>query len=368
MGRLLISGAGTVTCLGLGLDPVRDLIASGDPVPFAVEEPAGEPVRVGRIGYLKDAASAATYRRWGQVDTYSRYGYVAARLALESAGLDASDDLSGYGVFLGTAYGCMEENQKFERFQIVDGQLKGASPLVFKGTVDNAPAGWVAVAWKLKGPNATFVSGDGAGAEAIWAAARQIRRGRAPAVLCGGVERFVDLHLVLRERDLERQGEILSEGAGVLLIEDESAFVARGRGTEDAMAELVGVVRHRGSVHQGLESLGVRLGIPLEDVGLISLACPDADSLATVRAGFQQAAGAGGHAASLDGLELVADKVLLGEFHGAWAGVATCAALVRRQPGTGWNGRPNAIVQVFGDGNEQFYVVLGEPRDIGVKQ
>jgi 3-oxoacyl-(acyl-carrier-protein) synthase len=368
MGRLLVTGAGAVTCLGLGIEHLRDALTRGEPIEFAEEQPGPEPVRVGRIGYLKDAASAATYRRWGQVDTYSRYGYVAARLALEASGCEHGEDLSEFGVLLGTAYGCMEENQKFERFQVVDGALKGASPLVFKGTVDNAPAGWVAVAWKLKGPNATFVSGDGAGAEAIWAAARQIKRGRAPAVLCGGVERFVDLHLTLRERDPATQGAILSEGAGVLLLEDEDAFVARGRTPEVSPAELIGVIRHRGSVSDGIQSAAVRLGIRAEEVGLISVACPDLESLATVQTDVRQDAEAGGHGPALEGVEFVADKTVLGEFHGAWAGVATCAALVRRVPGQGWNGRPLAIVQVYGEGNECFYLVLGEPGFIGVKQ
>ncbi len=358
MGRLLISGAGAVTCLGLGLDPIREAISAGVPIDFDVEQPGSTPVRVGRVGYLKDAESAATYRRWGQIDTYSRYAYVAARLALEAAGLHHGADVSDHGVLLGTAFGCIEENQKFERFQIVDGQLKGASPLVFKGTVDNAPAGWIAVAWKIKGPNATFVSGDGAGAEAIWAAARLIRRGRAPAILCGGVERFVDLHLVLRERDPATQGEILSEGAGVLLIEDEDAFLARGRSLDEAPVELLGVVRHRGSIPDGLQSTGVRLGIALADVGLISLACPDASALGRVRGDVQKAVTPGGHGDALGGVEFVADKTLLGEFHGAWAGVAACAALVRRVPGAGWNGRPLAIVQVHGENNECFYLVL----------
>lgn len=368
MGRLLVTGAGAVTCLGLGIEHLREALTGGAPIEFTAEQPGSEPVRVGRIGYLKDAASAATYRRWGQVDTYSRYGYVAARLALEASGCKHGQDLSEFGVFLGTAYGCMEENQKFERFQVVDGQLKGASPLVFKGTVDNAPAGWVAVAWKLKGPNATFVSGDGAGAEAIWAAARQIKRGRAPAVLCGGVERFVDLHLALRERDPATQGAILSEGAGVLLIEDEDAFVAQGRTSALPPVELVGVARHRGSVSAGIQSTSVRLGVGPEDVGLISLACPDAETMARVQTQFQQDADAAGHGAALEGIEFVGDKLVLGEFHGAWAGVAACAALVRRVPGQGWNGRPLAIVQVYGEGNERFYLVLGEPGFIGVQQ
>lgn len=358
-----ITGAGCVSWLGLGLEPLKDAIL-GEPKPFAVEEPSPEQsVHVGRIGYLKDPESAVTYRRWGQVDTYSRYGYVAARLALEQSGLKPQER-DDYGVFLGTAYGCMEENQRFDKYEVRDGVLKGASPLVFKGTVDNAPAGWIAVAWKLKGPNATFVSGDGAGAEAIWAGARQVMRGRAPGLLCGGVERFVDLHLVLRERDEQWQGEILSEGAGVLLIEDGAAMAARGRGAETALAELVGVVRHRGSITEGLQSMGVRLGLQLGEVGLISLSVPTEERLDAERSAFVEAAELGGHGATLDGLEFVADKVALGEFHGAWGGLAVCAALVRRgENGRGWNGRKYAVVHVHGEGDESFYVALSEPVD-----
>jgi len=362
VGRRFITGAGCVTWQGLGLDPLAAALQGGG-APFASEEPRpGLAVSVGRVGSLRDPESAETYRRWGQVDTYSRYGYVAARLALESAGLKDADR-SGYGVFLGTAYGCMEENQRFDKYVIRQGVLKGASPLIFKGTVDNAPAGWIAVAWKLKGPNATFVSGDGAGAEAIWAADRQIVRGRAPGLLCGGVERFVDLHMVLRQRDPETQGDTLSEGAGVLCIEGEAAMAARGMSPSSTFAELVGVARHRGSIADGIQAAAVRFGISASDVGLISLAVPDSGRLAQQRALVIESGKEAGHADSLAGVEFVADKVRLGEFHGAWGGVATCAALVRRQPGAGWNGRKFAVVHVHGEGDESFYVVLSEPVD-----
>ncbi len=362
-GRRFITGAGCVTSQGLGLDTLSPALA-GAGAPFAVEElRPGVSARVGRVGYLRDPDSAGTYKRWGQVDTYSRYGYVAARLALAQAGL-AEDDLAPYGVFLGTAFGCMEENQRFDKYEVRDGALKGASPLVFKGTVDNAPAGWIAVAWKLKGPNATFVSGDGAGAEAMWAGVRQIQRDRAPGLLCGGVERVVDLHLALRERDPRWQGEVLSEGAGVVMIEDEAALTQRGRTVSDCLAEVVGVVRHRGTVSEGLQATGVRLGLRLHDVGLISLSVPEEGTLRSEQAEFADSAKIGGHADAVDGIEFVADKVRLGEFHGAWGGVAVCAALVRRGvAGAGWNGRKYAVVQVHGEGEESFYVALREPED-----
>ncbi|MCO4769272.1 MAG: hypothetical protein KDA24_04525 [Deltaproteobacteria bacterium] len=356
MGRRFIVGAGCVTWAGLGIEALEQALR-GEAPPFAVESPGSGPsIDVGRVGPIKDPASAATYRRWGQVDTYSRYGYVAARLALEQSGLTL-EEREAYGVFLGTSYGCMEENQRFDRYTIKEGVLKGASPLVFKGTVDNAPAGWIAVAFKLRGPNATFVSGDGAGAESMWSGLRQIEAMRAPGLLCGGVERFVDLHLVLRERDPDWQGATLSEGSGVVLVEDEAAMRARD---VTPLAELVGVVRHRGSITEGLQAVGVRLGLRLEDVGLVSLATPTLERLAEERAELEQSAKEGGHGAALEGIEFVADKVTLGEFHGAWGGVAVCAALTRREPG-GWNGRKYALVHVRGEGDESFYVALGEP-------
>ena len=360
MGRRMITGAGAVTWAGFGLEPVASVLA-GEAPPFTTEELSdGVTVQVGRVGAVKDPDSASTYRRWGQVDTYSRYGYIAARLALQQAGL-GDGERDAYGVFLGTAFGCMEENQRFDRYKVTDdGVLKGASPLVFKGTVDNAPAGWVAVAFKLRGPNATFVSGDGAGAESLWAGARQIQAGRAPGLLCGGVERFVDLHLALREQDARWQGDVLSEGAGVVLVEDAAVAAERGA---TALAEVLGVVRHRGTITEGLQAAGVRLGLRLDEVGLVSLSVPDEDRLAEEREAFVAAAKDGGHDGALEGVDFVADKIHLGEFHGAWGGVAVCAALTRRRAGEGWNGRRCALVEVHGEGDEHFYVALGEPSD-----
>ena len=230
-------------------------------------------------------------------------------------------------MILGTAYGCMEENQRFDRYVIKDGTVKGASPLLFKGTVDNAPAGWIAVAWKLKGPNATFVSGDGAAMEALWSAEGLLHKGRAPALVVGGVERFVDLHHLLRVRDPERQGETLSEGAGLVVVEREDSLRARGLAPGDARAELVGVGRASGPLDEAMAAALDTLGVDPDQVGLTLLATPD-------------------------GI-----KSRIGEFHGAWGGVALCAALTELD-GEGWSGLPHAVVHAFGEGDEHFFTVL----------
>jgi len=270
-------------------------------------------------------------------------------MALEEAGIaDGGIGRDRIGVLLGTAFGCIEENQRFDRYQVEEGVVRGASPLVFKGTVDNAPAGWIAVAWKLQGPNATFVSGDGAALEALWSAEGLLRSNRAEGLVVGGVERFVDLHVRLRRRDPSRQAQTLSEGAGVALVEREDAFLRRGGDLAAVRAELVGVGRCPGGLETALPQALERLGVLLSDVGLVSVASPSVDELsADLRKALPE------------GVELVADKVRLGEFHGAWGAVALCAALHRLgSDGSGWGGRPLAVVHAFGEGRENFFAVL----------
>jgi 3-oxoacyl-[acyl-carrier-protein] synthase II len=348
-GRILITGTGMVTSQGLGLAPLAAAI-QGEGVPFTEEEPRpGTVVRVGRVGRVKCKEASEAYRRWGQLDTYSRYGFLGAFQALRDAGIAMGDPaLTDFGVMMGTSFGCMEENQKFDRFEIRDGKVYGASPLVFKGTVDNAPAGWIAVAWRIKGPNATFVSGDGAALEALWSAEGVLRSGRARGLLVGGVERFVDLHLLLHRADPARSGAPLSEGAGVILIETEASLLDRGRTTSDALAELVGTTRRRGTLTDALLAAIERLGIDPLELGLVSLALPSLDERAS--AVYE----------AVPGVEIVADQEILGEFHGAWGGVAVGAALARRTS-SGWNGRPHALVHAFGEGDEHFFALLKSP-------
>jgi len=195
-----------------------------------VEEAApGEPRPVGRVGKPKSHPFSRRYDRFGQIDTFSRYAFVACGHALDEAGVaPGTPEAEATGVSLGTAFGCMEANLLFDQFTAdpLDG-LRGASPLHFKGTLHNAPAGWCAVGWQLRGPNATSVSGRAAGSEAIALAERTVREGRAPRMVTGGVDRLIDLQLLLADPPPPGVPG-LSEGAATLLIEAADAAHARG--------------------------------------------------------------------------------------------------------------------------------------------
>jgi hypothetical protein len=266
-------------------------------------------------------------------------------MALQSAGLGSPDPRrEALGVVFGTAWGCVEENQRFERWDVVDGKVVGAAPIVFKVTVDNAPGGWVAVAFKLRGPNETFVSGDGAAAEAFWASVGLLEREVAPGLLVGGVERIVDLHLALQAREPVLHEFVPSEGAGVLLLEREDAW--RNRGGPPPLAELEAVLRARGPELPPLLQ-DARLP-PASEVGLVVHAgARGLDAAFSDR--FPQA-------------RVLAGKTVLGEPGGAWGGLAAALVIALRDPGSGWSGRPRALVHARGEGREHFFIVLKEPH------
>lgn len=226
---IAISGTGVLTHLGEGPD-VFDLLLGEPPLPPEERVEDDLSVPVGRIGLIRNHPFGQRYKRFGQMDTFSRYAFIAAGHALDEARLPAPDpDLAGGGVIYGTAFGCQEANAQFDQFSLDPAVgLRGASPLAFKGTVDNAPAGWSAVGYTLRGVNATFVSGIGAGAEAMLCARAAIAAGRTPRAIGGGVERLIPMQLAALYRDGEPPQPYAAEGAAMVVLESTDAARARG--------------------------------------------------------------------------------------------------------------------------------------------
>jgi len=267
---LVISGVGVLCFAGEGTDALRTLQRPlGEPALEAVEE--GLEVPVGRVGRLRNHAFSARYNRFGQIDSFSRSAFVACGHALDDANVHAPDArYEGDGVVFGTAFGCQDANLQFDQFSLDPAVgLRGASPLAFKGTVDNAPAGWVSVAYHLRGVNATFVSGMGAGAEAVLASASAIEQRRADRVIAGGVERLTGLQVAALYRAGMPPLPFASEGAAVLVIERAEAAVQRGHRPR---ARLAAAARLPGFDGARLRGFLDRAGIPGDGVGAVHLA------------------------------------------------------------------------------------------------
>jgi len=267
--QVVISGLGVMTHAGEGPEGIQALLGE-PPVPDAEEVEEGRSVPVGRIGRIRNHPFSIRYDRFGQIDTFSRYAFIAAGHALDDAGIQAPDPaFEGAGVILGTEYGCQEANWQFDQFSLDPAVgLRGASPMMFKGTVDNAPAGWVSVGYALRGVNATFVSGTGAGAEAVQSAAWAIADGRAEQVVCGGVERLIPLQIAALYRGPTAPAPFAAEGSALLVLEEAGAAHRRRHAP---LARLLGMARIPTDSAAGIRSLLEAAEVSRADVAQVSL-------------------------------------------------------------------------------------------------
>jgi len=197
--RVAITGLGAISPAGVGKDALLQALLAGTPSVVEEEVAPGEVRPVGRVGELTPTAVRLQSSKASQIDVVSRYAVEACGQALLDSGLEMNDELRARsGVLIGTAFGCFESNVLFDQYwQSDDGRLMDVSPLLFKSTVANAAAGWVSILLKLRGINATFVSGRTAAAEALGHGFDMIRDGVADVVLAGGIERILPINLLL---------------------------------------------------------------------------------------------------------------------------------------------------------------------------
>jgi 3-oxoacyl-[acyl-carrier-protein] synthase II len=200
-----------------------------------------------------------------RLDRFTQFAIVAAREALHDAGL-MPDGLRSerFGAVVGTAFGGMATIQdQMEVFQRSGGRK--VSPFLIPMMMTNSAAGHLAITLGLKGPSLATVTACAAGADAIGHAAETIRRGEADLMLCGGSEASItplilaafdslgvlstangDPQRASRPFDARRDGFVMGEGAGLILL--ESWDHARRRGAH-VYAELVGYGATADAVH-----------------------------------------------------------------------------------------------------------------------
>jgi 3-oxoacyl-(acyl-carrier-protein) synthase len=173
---------------------------------------------------------------------------------LEDAGLQVTEENThSIGVSIGTTFGSLHSIAEFDRQGLIEGP-KYVNPSHFPNTVINSPASQVSIRFMIKGFNTTISTGFCAGLDAVSYAVDFIRLGRADIVLAGGVEELCEETFLGFYKlgclsgmdgteplccpfDARRNGTIFSEGAAVLILEEENH--ARQRGT-DIYATVVG--------------------------------------------------------------------------------------------------------------------------------
>ena len=247
MRRVVITGMGVVSPVGVGVDAFWGAVSRGvsgigrisrfDPAPFA-SQIAGEVRDFDPLAHLPRRDVVRT-------DPFIQYALAAAYEATAAAKLQIDGQNERVGVSLGTSMGGISLLMTAADTLRQDGP--GAiSPYAMPGFLPNMAAGWVAMRTGARGPIGSPTTACAAGNQAIGDAFRAIQRGEADAMLAGGTDALVQ-PIVLgcfcalralstrngdptgasRPFDRDRDGFVLAEGAGVLVLEERKMARAR---------------------------------------------------------------------------------------------------------------------------------------------
>lgn len=258
--RVAITGMGTVTPLGLDLQSSWEGLLAGKPggSPISRFDSEGFTTRIACEVKGFDPVDFMGRKEARRCDRYAQLGIAAAVQAMEAAGLSGPPpdcDASAFGVLIGSGIGGIATLEKNCQTMFERGPRR-VSPFLIPMLIPDIAAGLVSIRYGLQGPNYATVSACASSAHALGDAARYIRNGWAELMLAGGAEAAIapisvagfaamkalstrndDPEGASRPFDATRDGFVIGEGAGCLVLEEMGR--ARARGVE-ILGEIVG--------------------------------------------------------------------------------------------------------------------------------
>ena len=272
--RVVITGLGCITSLSETVDGLFDALCKGKSGISNIEsfDVTEFPTRFG--GEIKnfEVNNYIDHREGKRMDRFTQFAVASAVQAVKDSGLDFhKEDLTRSGVIVGSGIGgIMEIEHQHKR--LLSGGPKKVSPFCVPRLMGNAASGNIAILYGLQGPNFCVVSACASGSHAIGEAFCNVKYGRSDVMITGGSEAalspvglasFCALKslstkndtpaIASRPFDVDRDGFILSEGAGVIVIEEYEHAKKRGA---KIYAELLGY---------GATDDGCHITAPLED-------------------------------------------------------------------------------------------------------
>jgi len=247
--RVVITGLGIVSPVGNGIRQAWDNLLEGASGvgPITRFDASALPTRIAAEVKNFNATDWMPPKETRRSDTFVHYGLAATKMALDDAGL-AIDDSNGerVGVNVGSGIGGLPMIEDNIREMIAKGPRR-LSPFFVPGTIINMVAGLISIQFKAKGPNVSMVSACTTSTHCVGEAGRMIEYGDADVMIAGGSEACVNLSGVggfcsckaLSERnddpatasrpfDRDRDGFVLGEGAGILILEELEHAKKRG--------------------------------------------------------------------------------------------------------------------------------------------
>ncbi|MGE5248185.1 MAG: beta-ketoacyl-ACP synthase II [Verrucomicrobiota bacterium] len=259
MRRVVVTGLGAVTPLGVGVAPSWEGILQGKsgigPITrFDASEFSTTIAAEVRDFQAEDFIDRKEIKR---MDPFIHYAMAAAHMAMEDAGLSIDGTLAPRaGVYLGTGLGGLSTLERYHKAYLLDGGARKISPFFIPMLISNLAPGHIAMRYGAKGPNIATSTACAASSHAIGEGMHAIRNGVCDVVIAGGAEATItplglggfcsmkalssrndDPTTASRPFDKERDGFVMGEGSAVLILEELD--FARKRGAK-IYAELCG--------------------------------------------------------------------------------------------------------------------------------
>jgi 3-oxoacyl-[acyl-carrier-protein] synthase II len=288
--KVVVTGIGVLSPIGIGRDSYWEALFQArtgfrpitlfDTTPFKVHV-AGELTDFDPVLYLGKKGLRT-------LDRSTRLLSSAAKLAIDDANLQVAEENAGsIGISVGSTFGSLHSVSQFDREGLIEGP-KYVNPSHFPNTVINSPASQVSIRFRIKGFNTTISTGFCAGLDAVSYASDFIRLNRADVVIAGGVEELCEETFLGFYKlgclsgtdgstplccpfDMRRNGIILSEGAAVLVLEEEEHALKRDA---DILAKILGYgnsfdPRADKNFNYEGKGLGKAIALALKDASLI---------------------------------------------------------------------------------------------------
>ncbi len=274
--RVVVTGVGLVSAVGVGTEetwrnllagtsgaaPITHFDTAGFAVTFAAEVKGFDPLQFIEKKELK------------KMGRFIQFALAATQFALEQAQLQITPDIADRtGVYIGSGIGGFDVIER-EHTALMHGGPRRISPFFIPAAIVNLASGYVSIRWGAKGPNSATCTACSSSTHAVGDSFKLIERCAADVMICGGTEAAITPmgvggfaamralstrndapHKASRPFDRGRDGFVIGEGAGILILEDLGFALKRGA---PILAEVVGY---------GMSGDAFHITQPAEDAG-----------------------------------------------------------------------------------------------------
>jgi 3-oxoacyl-[acyl-carrier-protein] synthase II len=255
--RVVITGMGVVSSMGIGVDKFWKAVKEGKNGIRLISrfDTSDLPTKVAAEICDFDPTDYLEKREAKRMDRYTQFAMAATRMALDNSGLNLEkEDSFKVGVIIGSGIGGIETLEDQHKVCLEKGPGR-VSPFFIPMMIANMAAGRIAIEYGIHGFNECVVTACATSNNAIGDAFKVIQRGSADVMIAGGAEASItqlsiagfcsakamsannDPDSACRPFDAERDGFVMGEGSGVLILEELNHAISRGA---EIIAEIVG--------------------------------------------------------------------------------------------------------------------------------